>query len=217
MDRDHTRNQRFKTTERISSLHAWQKVISILSLIFALLLVSVLVYIFVRPLEKPQPVLSRLPDQNFVATYMEFESEMTTLLEKHFQLFRKYEGLILVFPRGGLFPGDITRAFHNFCKIHQIPYQQKEELHSEDVKRGLAFMILEDTTLAAFVEITAEKGLIIGRETGVLSYEDSPLKRIVANGITVIETIQDNCGQQGSQINKTASEHCLRFIERESL
>ena len=217
MDRDINRNRRFNTTEQISSLHAWQKIISIMSLIFALLLVFVLVYIFVRPLEKPQPVLSRLPDQNFMATYTGFESEMNTLLEKHYQLFRKYKGLILVFPRGGLFPGEITRVFQNFCNIHQIPYRQTEELHRGDVKKGLAYMILEDNTLAAFVEITTEKGLVIGKETGVLRYEDSPLKRIVANGITVIENIQDNCGQQGSRTSKTASEHCLRFIERESL
>lgn len=217
MDRDNTRNRRFKTTERISSLHSWQKVIYIMSLAFVVLLLFVLVYIFIRPLEKPQPLLSRLPDQNFVARYPGFETEMTTLLENHYQLFRKYEGFVLVFPSSGMFPGEISRVFRDFCEIHQLAYRQTEELHPEDVSEGLAYMILEDNTLAAFVEITAEKGLIIGKEAGVLSYEDSPLKRIVANGITVIEYIQDDCTNQGSRISKPASGHCLRFIERESL
>ncbi|MFH0756736.1 MAG: hypothetical protein V2B15_05580 [Bacteroidota bacterium] len=217
MDRDNTIIRRVRATEQISSLHLWQKATSILTLAFVVLLVFVLAYILIRPLEKPRPLFSRLPDQNYVTAYPGFETELTMLLEQHQQPFRKYKGLILVFPRGGLFPGEITRVFRDFCEIHHLPYKQTEELHPGDVNQGQAFMILEDNTLAAFVEITAEKGLIIGKETGVLSYGDSPLRRIVANGITVIENIQDDCTSLGSRIGKTASGHCLRFIERESL
>ncbi len=217
MDRENTKNRRVRATERLSFMHLWQKVTFILTLTFVVLLVFVLAYIFIRPLEKPQPLFSRLPDQNYVATYPAFETEMTTLLEKHHQLFRKYKGLILVFPRGGLFPGEITRVFRDFCEIHQLPFQQTEELRPEDVNQGQAFMILEDNTLAAFVEISAEKGLIIGKETGVISYGDSPLRRIVANGITVIENIRDDCTDLGRRISKTVPGQCLRFIERESL
>ncbi len=217
MDRDSTMNRRVWATERISSLHLWQKVTSILTLSFVVLLVFVLAYIFIRPLEKPLPLFSRLPDQNYVATYPGFETEMATLLEKHYQSFKKYKGLILVFPRGGLFPGVITRVFRAFCEIHQLPYKQTEELHPGDVNQGQTFMIMEDNTLAAFVEITAEKGLIIGEETGVLSYGDSPLRRIVANGITVIDNIQDDSTHLGNRLGKTTSGHSLRFIERKSL
>ena len=203
--------------EKISSFHLWQKIVSLLTLGLVAILLFVLIYILIRPLEKPRPIFSRLPDQRYLTPFEGFEMEMITLLEKHHQLFRKYEELFLVFPSGGLFPGEIVSVFLNFCEIHQMPFHQKETLVSDDVKKGVAFVILEDTVLAEFVELTTEKDLVIGQDAGVVSYGDSPLKRIVANGITVIENRVENCVPPEGRSKKAPLKHCLSFIERKSL
>ena len=38
------------------------------------------------------------------------------------------------------------------------------------------------------VESSADKGLILGKDVGIISYNDTALKKVVGNGISVIST-----------------------------
>jgi hypothetical protein len=217
-DRQRTKAYRGQMNEKISLYNLWQKVVIILTLGLVALLLFFLVFITLRPLEKPQPVYSKLPDQNYVVPYKGFENDLIFLLGKHEALFLKYEAIILVLPKGGLFPMEIISGLRNFCEDHKLPFLIRDMLLPEDMGSGKAFVLLEDQTLAYFVEMAQEKNLVIGQHTGILAYGDSPLKRIVADGISVIENLTQDCPTASGRIkNEASSQPCLRFIERNSL
>ena len=67
------------------------------------------------------------------------------------------------------------------------------------------------------VECAREQDLRLGKEIGVISYNDTPLKKVVSNGISVISTDFQAMGRQVAQLiqdqkrtairNSTAFEH----------
>jgi len=201
--------------ERIRLYHIWQKVV--ISLVFGiiLLMVMVLIYILSRPLEKPRPVYDTLPNQQYSAIYDNFENELTDILQNNKDLFIKYTKIILIFPKGSFFPIQIISAFQKFTHENDITFQVHDKLNTENLKVKTAFVILEDESLAYLVEAANGMNMIIGEQTGILAYGDSPLKKLVANGITAIDTLFQDCGQSGSRYVK--SKKCLTFIKRNSL
>ena len=68
--------------------------------------------------------------------------------------------MALVFPTGGYYPPDIVKAFEAFCEGHLITIVKKADMHE----------------------------MQLGKDIGLLSYIDTPMKEIIQQGITVIST-----------------------------
>lgn len=216
-DRNETRLNQTIIESKIRSYHFWQKIVVFLVLGLIFLLIFFLVFILFRPLEKPRPVYNTLPDHQYSAIYEGFENELTEILQKHKNLFKKYIRIILIFPRGSFFPIEIISAFQKFCHDNNITFQVNDKMKIENLGEKMAFVLLEDETMATLVEAISGMNLIIGEQVGILAYEDSPLKRIVANGITVIDTAFQDFDPSGHRHMKPASGKCLRLIQRNSL
>jgi len=157
-----------------------------------------------------------LPNLQYSA-YEGFENELIGLLQKHKDLFMKYLHIVLVFPRGSLFPIQIISAFQKFTQTSHIDFQIKDEIQAGILAEKMAFVILEEETMAQLIEFALEKNLAIGEALGILGYGDSPLKRIIANGITVIDISYQRCKPSGIRQIRQASRKCLTFVKRNSL
>jgi hypothetical protein len=217
------RSDRFQTSlnrkiidAKINSYHFWQKMVVGLILGLVFLLLIVLGFIIVRPIRKPQPVYNTLPNLQYSA-YEGFEDEFTGLLQKHNELFTKYLHIVLIFPRGSLFPIQIISAFQQFTQSYHIDFQINDTIQAVKLAEKMAFVILEEETMAQLIEMAAEHDLAIGEDLGILGYVDSPLKRIIANGITVIDISYPDCEPSGMRQIRQATRKCLTFIKRNSL
>jgi len=214
-DRTETRlNQQIIDTE-IKSYHIWEKIVLILALGLVLILIIATVLILVIPLEKPQPVYNTLPNQQYSAIYEDFENELTGILQSNNSLFRKYVQINLIFPRGSFFPIEIISAFQKFSYDNNIKFQVNDKLKTENIKEKMAFVMLEDETMVQLLESSDKMNLVIGEQVGILAYGDSPLKKIIANGITVIDTSNQNFEQKGFLYKKPEAN--IRLIKRNSL
>jgi len=216
-DRTKTKlNQKIIDT-RIKSYHIWQKIVLILALGMILMLIIVMVFILLSPLTKPQPVYNTLPNLQYSAIYEGFEDELTGILQNNKSLFLKYLQINLIFPRGSFFPIEIISAFQKFSYDNNLKFQVNDKLKAENIKDKMAFVLLEDETLVHLLEASEKLNLTIGSQVGILAYGDSPLKRIVANGITVIETSLHDFEQTGFLYKKPAVRENIRLIKRNSL
>jgi hypothetical protein len=216
-DRNELRANQKIVDERIRLYHFWQKVVVSLVLGVILLLVIVLIFILSRPLEKPRPIYNTLPNQQYSAIYDNFENELTEIIQNQKELFLKYLKIILVFPKGSFFPIQIISAFQKFTHESDISFQVHDKLNTENLEVRTAYVLLEDKSLAALVEAVSKTNMIIGEQIGILAYGDNPLKRIVANGITVIDNLFQDCEHTGFRHMKATSKKCLQFIRRNSL
>lgn len=70
-------------------------------------------------------------------------------------------------------------------------------------KEGHAWFVIADNDLIKLVKYGEEKGLKLGENLGILSYNDTPMKEIIRNGITVISTDFAEMGRSVSDFIKT--------------
>jgi len=125
----------------------------------------------------------------FVGVYQDFEQDVKQTLSSIHHLIQKYSSLTLVF-RNTItdVPKSLEKGFREYCLQHNIIHKVKYDRMSADIKKGEAYIVIDDDDLVSVVESAGHKGLEIGRNIGIISYNDTPLKKVVKNGISVIST-----------------------------
>ena len=68
------------------------------------------------------------------------------------------------------------------------------------ITEGLVYIILMEDDLAIVIERILEKKLKVGTDVGVISYNETPLKRIILDGITTISTDYQMLGETTAQL-----------------
>ncbi|MBK0369507.1 GntR family transcriptional regulator [Flavobacterium agrisoli] len=99
----------------------------------------------------------------------------------------KYEKLILIFP-GFREPLGMKDGFVNFCKDFSFEYEVLAEFKNRNIAKGEVYVIPNDRDLVAVIEKAKQQKLILGSDYGIISYNETPLKKVVENGITTIST-----------------------------
>jgi hypothetical protein len=216
-DRVQNRQNQKSVDEKIKLYDVLQK--SFIGLLIGafILLILAIIYIVSRPLDKPLPVMSTLPNKQYSAIYERFEDELIEILMKAKDLFSKYDEIHLIFPRGSFFPIEIISALQKFCLANSFVLQVQDTIKNGIIVDKHAFVLLEDETLVQIIESTRRKNLTIGKQVGILAYGDSPLKRIVAHGITVIDTLFENTELTTIRERKRIPKNFLSLIDRNSL
>jgi DNA-binding transcriptional regulator YhcF (GntR family) len=124
---------------------------------------------------------------SFPAIYQNFEKDIFESLNQASNLINKYESLILLFPEKKQ-PEGMLKGFQNFKKSLRIPQEVIATLQDRTPKKGEVYLVLDDSTLIILIKKIKIENLIIGKDIGIISYNDTMLKEIVEGGITTIST-----------------------------
>lgn len=125
----------------------------------------------------------------------EFEESTYSCLMSAWDLLKPYKKIYLAFPRpaevalkSSHAPREIIKGFEKFCRDRRMPGEILSDLKEHAMRKGDVMFVIDDADLVAAVEMAREKGLVIGKDVGVISYNDTPAKRVIDKGITVIST-----------------------------
>ncbi len=132
-----------------------------------------------------RPVCSK-KEISFIS--QDFYEEVILALDSITNEIGKYEEFILVFPGGSNHSPDIVKAFTSFCGKHGIRNSVRERIETGGLKKNQAYFVIEDSHLIDLIKSTEYLGFRLGKEVGILSYNDTPMKEIIRQGITVIST-----------------------------
>jgi DNA-binding transcriptional regulator YhcF (GntR family) len=127
-------------------------------------------------------------ENEFPGVYQDFARDIMEALESGITHLRKYERLILVFSKGELYPWEIIDGFKRFCYFHNFNNLILDGIDDEPLYKGDSFIVLAETDLANIVKKSREQNLKLGQDVGIISYNETPLKEILADGITTIST-----------------------------
>jgi len=133
-------------------------------------------------LDRLKPDLAKYP-----VIYQDFESDVFEKMVEGHDLLSKYSKLIMVFP-GGKEPIERTYGFARFCKERNIPFQIIKSTENLKIRKGEAYFVVSDRNLVRVINMAKNEGLVIGRDLGILSFNDTLLKEVVSKGITTIST-----------------------------
>jgi len=136
-----------------------------------------------------------IEDASYIS--QDFYDEVLEALKSIKSQISKYEKLMLVFPKGAGHPDVIRQAFFTFCTTAGINFGEVTRITKDMVIENQAWFVIADNDLIELVKFGEEKELKLGENLGILSYNDTPMKEIIRNGITVIST---DFGEMGSAI-----------------
>jgi DNA-binding transcriptional regulator YhcF (GntR family) len=125
--------------------------------------------------------------KSFPAVYQNHLTDIYNGLLKGKTKLSKYKKLIMIFP-GFREPLGMKQGFENFCKDNTFDYEVITEFSNREIKKGEVYIIPSDRDLVRVIEKAKIQNLNIGNDYGIISYNETPLKKVVENGITTIST-----------------------------
>lgn len=126
---------------------------------------------------------------DYAAVYQDFEADIYEVLCEGINKLKNYDKLILVYPRHSVYPypKEILYGFRKFCLTQSFDYEVLDEIYDDmELQARDAYIIIEEMDLVNLVKQARDKGFSIGKDLGIISYNDTPLKDLL--GITVITT-----------------------------
>lgn len=125
---------------------------------------------------------------DFCAVYEDFEKDIFSALEELKDKLSRYHTLKILFPANSYYSKCILTGFINFCVTHSFDYEILSNLKNEILLKGTGYINLMEDDLIDIVEKIVNGKLLIGEDIGVISYNETPIKKIILNGITTIST-----------------------------
>jgi len=138
-----------------------------------------------------------MPEMSVV--FQDFGETLYHELRDHLERIRKYKRFIYLYPEFTYHPQESVTWFERFGKDHGLACQVLKQAKKFDVKKGDLYLLVSDRTLARFLDQCSEKDLVAGQDVGVISYNETPMKKYVKNGITVISTDFELMGKKAAE------------------
>lgn len=138
--------------------------------------------------------------REYAAVYENFELDIFNALKEALPQLLKYQTLIIIFPANTYFPKEILKGFYSFCKDYAFDYKVVHSIGEETIKEGAVYInLMEDDLLVLLSKIKTTQ-LILGKDVGIISYNETPWKQFILNGITTISTNFKKMGEMAAHI-----------------
>ncbi len=138
---------------------------------------------------------------NFIV--QDFNESVKNCLEKGKHLLQKYKQMIVVYEKNSTpHPSETVGAARSFCRNHSIRFRKIEKVEESQMEKGQVYFVFRDSDLVKVVKNCRNHHFETGSDIGILSYNDTPMKEIVGNGISVISTDFEMMGKLAADFVK---------------
>jgi len=142
------------------------------------------------------------------AVYENFEKDIYQALEQALPRLEKYQTIKIIFPEQTYMPREILKGFYRFCNEYAFNYNVVHSIETEPINQGEVFINLMENDLVILIERIMSTNLKVGKDVGVISYNETPLKKIILDGITTISSDFQMMGEKTAQlILERSTEH----------
>ena len=158
--------------------------------------------------------------KKYPAVYQNFEKDIYKGLQKGKTRLKKYNKLILIFS-GFTVPVGIKEGFLKFATDFNFENEVITEFKNRTIQKGEVYIIPNDRDLVNVIDQSKLQNLKLGKDIGIISYNETPLKKLVENGISTISTDFEAMGKILAQMTlnskKSQIENKSDLIIRNSL
>ncbi|MBV7529190.1 GntR family transcriptional regulator [Chitinophaga sp. sic0106] len=129
-----------------------------------------------------------------------FQEDIISVLEQAKDRLQKYQTLKIIFPDHSYYPEEIQQGFLQFCQNYAFQYEIVKDIDKETINRGDVYINLRESDLVTLIEKIISLDLVIGKDVGIISYNETPLKKLILNGLTTISTDFKYMGETAAQL-----------------
>ncbi|WP_159520957.1 GntR family transcriptional regulator [Sunxiuqinia indica] len=146
--------------------------------------------------------------------YQDFGQTLYDSFEHHVKRIKKYKRFVYSYPEFTYHPKESLNYFESFCRDYKMPFLVMEKSKELDVQPGDLYLMVSDRMLARFLDQCDQKQFTPGTEAGVISYNETPMKKYVKEGVTVISTDFELMGRKAAEFVSTGEQVNLQIPTR---
>lgn len=163
-------------------------------------------------------ILDQVNDElaHYPAVFQNFKKDIFEGLEKLESHIDKYNEIYLLFSSEKQ-PIGLKLGFQEFCLKHKKKHTILNEWKNLELKKNAVYIVLDDRSLLTVVKKINEQDLQLGKNIGVICYNDSLLKEIVEGGITTISTDFHLMGKELAKMIQTKQKQRIENISKVSI
>ncbi|SHL23107.1 substrate-binding protein-like domain-containing protein [Chitinophaga jiangningensis] len=137
---------------------------------------------------------------DYGAVYENFQEDIISVLEQAKDRLQKYQTIKIIFPDHSYYPEEIQQGFLQFCQNYAFQYEIVKDIDKETINRGDVYINMRESDLVTLIEKIISLDLVIGKDVGIISYNETPLKKLILNGLTTISTDFKYMGETAAQL-----------------
>lgn len=157
---------------------------------------------------------------DYPSVHQNFVKDMYSLLLEGKSKLDLYQQLVLIFP-GQKEPLGMVEGFLKFCLDYGFTHEVISTFDAHFMQKGTVFVIPNDRQLVEVIDYAKAQNFQLGIDYGIISYNETPLKKVVENGITTISTDFKKMGKSLAEMvlsnQKFQLENDCKMIIRKSL
>ncbi len=159
-------------------------------------------------------------DGDYACVYENFEQDIYDGLSLGLRDIQKYSRLYLIFPGANHYCSGIKYGFVKFCELNNFDWEITDSPEIE-MEQGELYIAIEDSDLIEIIKTASSKNLTLGTDVGIISYNRSAFKEILAGGISVLSTDFEKMGSTVADMirfnQKLKIKNPFTFIKRNSV
>jgi DNA-binding transcriptional regulator YhcF (GntR family) len=137
---------------------------------------------------------------NYGAIYENFEKDIFNALEEALPLLSKYNMINIILPEHSFYHIGITTGLCKFCQEYAFNYKFVHNIKNEFIKKREVYINLMEDDLVDLIEKILDQNLELGNDVGVISYNETSIKKIIMKGITTISTDFKMMGEKAAEL-----------------
>ena len=140
---------------------------------------------------------------NYGAVYQDAEKDIYDGLNNSVDFLKKYKRLNVISLPGSLYAQVIRKGIEKFQSENHIDIRFLNFINMEIIQPHNAFLIVNgqlDIELIELINTAKAKGLKIGKDIGIISYNESPINEIILNGLTAFSTDFTQMGELAAKM-----------------
>lgn len=98
----------------------------------------------------------------------------------------KYKKINLAYPEKGGHSNTLKEGFLEYCHEFSFNYEVIDSLNELELKKGEAYLTVSDNDLIYLLNVCKTRNWKLGKDVGVISYNETPLKQVIRDGISVV-------------------------------
>lgn len=145
-------------------------------------------------------------ENNYI--FQDFGNAFYLALKDALDAFKKYKKLVFLYPTYTYHPKETLTFFKKYCQDFQLEYKIETNPSTFLIEKNTAYISTSDRMLGVFLEQCRIKDLEPGVHVGFLSYNETPMKKFIYKGISVISTNFAELGAKAAEFVK--KEHTIQ-------
>lgn len=147
------------------------------------------------------------------AIFENFEMDIHDAMIRAIPRLRKYHSINIIFPEGSYYPKEIIRGLNRFCTEYSFHSKIINDISKHPLEKGAAYISVMEDDLVTLIEKSIALKYKAGEDVGVISYNETPLKKLILDGITTMSTDFRMMGKMAAEmiVNQKKEKKALPF------